>query len=37
MPERLAKTDATTQITEMVGSGPYRFLPKEFNTGSRVV
>ena len=36
MPERLAKTDANTQITEMVGSGPYRFLPKEYNSGSRV-
>jgi peptide/nickel transport system substrate-binding protein len=29
MPERLAKTDATTQVTEMVGSGPYRFLASE--------
>ena len=37
MPERLAKTEATTQVTEMVGSGPYRFLPKEYNSGSRVV
>ena len=25
MPERLAKTDAFTQVTEMVGSGPYKF------------
>ncbi len=37
MPERLAKTDANTQVTEMVGSGPYRFLPKEYNSGSRMV
>ena len=37
MPERLAKTDAMTQVTEMVGSGPYRFLPREYNSGSRVV
>ncbi len=37
MPERLAKIDGTTQITEMVGSGPYRFLPKEYISGSRVV
>jgi peptide/nickel transport system substrate-binding protein len=36
MPERLAKTDANTQVTEMVGSGPYRFLPKEYNSGSHV-
>lgn len=36
MPERLAKTDAFTQITEMVGSGPFRFLPKERVTGAHV-
>ena len=36
MPERLAKTDPNTQITEMVGSGPYRFLKDEFVTGSHV-
>jgi peptide/nickel transport system substrate-binding protein len=35
MPERLARTDATTQITDMVGSGPYRFLPDEWAAGSR--
>jgi len=29
MPERLAQTDAATQVTEMVGSGPYRFLASE--------
>jgi peptide/nickel transport system substrate-binding protein len=29
MPERLANTDATTQVIEMVGSGPYRFLASE--------
>jgi peptide/nickel transport system substrate-binding protein len=29
MPERLAKTDAATQVTEMVGSGPYRFMASE--------
>jgi peptide/nickel transport system substrate-binding protein len=33
MPERLARTDPFTQVTEMVGSGPYRFLPAEFNAG----
>ncbi|UFN50356.1 ABC transporter substrate-binding protein [Roseomonas sp. OT10] len=37
MPERVARgTDANTQITEIVGSGPYRFLRDEFVTGSRV-
>ncbi|PWC26933.1 ABC transporter substrate-binding protein [Teichococcus aestuarii] len=36
MPERLAQTDAGKAITEMVGSGPYRFLAGEFNSGSRV-
>jgi peptide/nickel transport system substrate-binding protein len=33
MPERLARTDPFTQVTEMVGSGPYRFLPVDFNAG----
>ncbi len=37
MPERLAKTDAFTQITEMVGSGPYRFVASERVPGARVV
>jgi peptide/nickel transport system substrate-binding protein len=37
MPERLAKTDAFTQITEMVGSGPYRFNAKERVVGSLLV
>jgi peptide/nickel transport system substrate-binding protein len=36
MPERLAKTDANTQVTDMVGSGPYVFLKDEFVSGSRV-
>ena len=35
MPERLALTDPFTQVTEMVGSGPYRFLKEEFNAGER--
>ena len=34
MPERLARTDANTQVTEMVGSGPYRYLPGERVVGS---
>jgi peptide/nickel transport system substrate-binding protein len=37
MPERLAKTDPFTQITEMVGSGPYRFKADERVAGSLVV
>ena len=37
MPERLAKTDPFTQVTEMVGSGPFRFMPNERVVGARVV
>jgi len=37
MPERLARTDPGKQVTEMVGSGPYRFVASEFNTGAKVV
>jgi peptide/nickel transport system substrate-binding protein len=37
MPERLAKTDAATQVTDMVGSGPFRFVADERIAGSRVV
>ena len=37
MPERLARTDANTQVSEVVGSGPYRFVRDEFVSGSRVV
>ena len=36
MPERLAATDAFKQVSEMVGSGPYRFLPDERIPGARV-
>ncbi|MGI4954964.1 MAG: ABC transporter substrate-binding protein [Janthinobacterium lividum] len=36
MPERLARTDPGRQVTEMVGSGPYRFLPDERIAGSSV-
>jgi peptide/nickel transport system substrate-binding protein len=35
MPEHLASTDPFHQVTEMVGSGPYRFLPADFNAGAR--
>jgi peptide/nickel transport system substrate-binding protein len=37
MPERLARTDANKQVTEMIGSGPYRFVAGEYVSGSRVV
>ncbi len=37
MPERLANTDAGAQVTEMVGSGPFRFLASERLAGARVV
>jgi peptide/nickel transport system substrate-binding protein len=37
MPERLAKTDPFTQVTEMVGSGPFRFKPDERVPGAKVV
>ena len=36
MPERLAQTDPFKQVTEMIGSGPYRFLKDEFVSGSHV-
>lgn len=36
-PERLAKTDAFTAITDQTGSGPFRFQPDEFVTGSSAV
>jgi peptide/nickel transport system substrate-binding protein len=37
MPERVARTDANTQINETIGSGPYRFKNDEFVAGSRLV
>lgn len=36
MPERLAQTDAFKAVTEMVGSGPYRYLADERVPGARV-
>src|SRR6266403_5606825 len=35
MPERLAATDPFKLVTEIVGSGPYRFLPEEHVSGAR--
>lgn len=37
MPERIAKTDAFTQINEYVGSGPYRFVRNEWKAGAGAV
>src|SRR4051794_31055558 len=37
MPERLARVDAMTQVTEMVGSGPFRFRADEWRQGDRIV
>ena len=34
MPERLAKTDPFKAVTEIIGSGPYRFQKDEFVAGS---
>ncbi len=34
VPERLAATDPFKQLTNIVGCGPYRFLPDEFVSGS---
>ena len=35
MPERLAQTPATARLTEMVGSGPFRYLASERVPGAR--
>jgi peptide/nickel transport system substrate-binding protein len=37
MPERIAKTDAFTNITEPIGSGPFKFVKEEWVPGSKVV
>jgi len=37
MPERLARTPASSRLTEMVGSGPFRYLPAERVPGARNV
>ncbi len=37
MPQRLAETDPFKQVTEMVGSGPFRFVPAERVAGSLTV
>ena len=35
MPERMAKTPSSEQVKEMIGSGPFRFLPGEWISGAR--
>src|SRR6478672_9184737 len=37
MPERIAKTDASTNITDPIGSGPFKFVKAEWVPGSKVV
>ena len=37
MPARLAAIDPSQQITEVVGSGPFRFVANEFSAGSLAV
>jgi peptide/nickel transport system substrate-binding protein len=37
MPERLATTDPFKQVSEIVGSGPYRYKPDERIPGARLV
>jgi len=37
IPERLAVTDPFKPVTEVIGSGPYKFVQGEYTPGSRVV
>jgi len=37
MPERLAKTDAFQQISEAIGSGPFKFVKGEWEPGHKAV
>lgn len=37
MPERVASTDAFTQVRETIGSGPFKFVPGEWNPGQSAV
>ncbi|MSP30079.1 MAG: ABC transporter substrate-binding protein [Acetobacteraceae bacterium] len=37
MPEHIARTDPFKQVTETIGSGPYKFVKDEFVAGSRAV
>jgi peptide/nickel transport system substrate-binding protein len=37
MPERIANTDPFKQITEVIGSGPFRYVAKEYVSGNLIV
>jgi peptide/nickel transport system substrate-binding protein len=37
MPERIARTDANTQITDPTGSGPFKFVKEEWVPGNKAV
>ena len=37
MPERVAKTDAGTQITDPTGSGPFKFVKEEWVPGNKAI
>ncbi|HZS82485.1 MAG TPA: ABC transporter substrate-binding protein [Stellaceae bacterium] len=37
MPERLAKTDADKQVTDPIGSGPFKFVKAEWEPGHKAV
>jgi peptide/nickel transport system substrate-binding protein len=37
MPEKIAKTDAFTNITDTIGSGPFKFVKDEWVPGNKVV
>jgi peptide/nickel transport system substrate-binding protein len=37
MPKRIAETDAFTQITDPIGSGPFKFVKEEWVPGSKAV
>ena len=37
MPERIAKTDPSTNITDPTGSGPFKFVKEEWVPGNKVV
>jgi peptide/nickel transport system substrate-binding protein len=37
MPERIARTDAGKLIDDATGSGPFRFVKEEYNSGSLIV
>lgn len=37
MPQRLAATDASTPVKEIIGSGPFRFVPEQWDAGNKLV